>query len=164
MKFKQSVVDNCLLDSSAEVGTFLFIISSVKSLGFNCLDLSALNICQFFAMQSVIQCQAYCLLVSVYQLITIKLTGLGGAMVQHACSNGHAICKNLGSSPTNGQWSFSPVTRFLHSTIEPQRQHPCRCALVNQLNAIRGACKTSNNKKDKVIIIQLLLPAVLSCP
>ena len=35
--------------------------------------------------------------------------------------NGHAICKDLGSSPTYDQWSFSLVTRFLHSRIEFQR-------------------------------------------
>ena len=40
-------------------------------------------------------------------------------MVQHAWSNGHAICKDLGSSPTYNQWSFSPVKRFLHSIIDP---------------------------------------------
>ena len=44
-------------------------------------------------------------------------------MVQCACSNGYAICKDLGSSPTYDQCSFSPVTRFLHSTIEPHLRH-----------------------------------------
>ena len=33
-------------------------------------------------------------------LITLRL---GGVMVQHPCSNGHTICKDLGSSPTYGQ-------------------------------------------------------------
>ena len=39
-------------------------------------------------------------------------------MVQRACRNGYAICKDPGSSPTSptyDQWSFSPVIRFLHS-------------------------------------------------
>ena len=36
-------------------------------------------------------------------------------------SNGYTICKDLGSSPTYVQRSFSSVTRFLHSTIESQR-------------------------------------------
>ena len=35
--------------------------------------------------------------------------------------NGNAICKDLGSCPTSDQWSFSPVTRFLHLTTKPQR-------------------------------------------
>ena len=53
------------------------------------------------------------------QVSTILITGkgLGGAMVQPACSNGYAICKDLSSSPTYGQWSFSPVTRFSQSKI-----------------------------------------------
>ena len=46
------------------------------------------------------------------------LQGLGGAMVS---ALGYAICKDLGSSPTYGQWSFLPVTWFLHSTIESER-------------------------------------------
>ena len=36
-------------------------------------------------------------------------------MVQRASSNGHAICKDLGSSPTYDQWSFPPVKGFFHS-------------------------------------------------
>ena len=50
--------------------------------------------------------------------IMIIITALGGAM---ACSNGYAIYKDLGFSPTYDQWSFLTVTRFLHSTIESQR-------------------------------------------
>ena len=70
----------------------------------------------------------------------------GGATVQHACSNGHAICKDLGLSPTYDQWSFSLVTRFLHST---PTLTSVPCAPINQLNAIRGACKTSKKKLTK---------------
>ena len=51
--------------------------------------------------------------------------GQGEAMVQRIYSNGYAICKDLGSSPTYDQWSFSPVIRFPHSTIKTQRQHLC---------------------------------------
>ena len=32
--------------------------------------------------------------------------GLGGAVVQYTCSNGHAVCKDLGLSPTYNQGSF----------------------------------------------------------
>ena len=45
----------------------------------------------------------------------------------NACSNGHAICKDLVSSPTYDQWSFPP-TRFLQSPIETQpnvKSVPC---------------------------------------
>ena len=51
--------------------------------------------------------------------------GQGEAMVQRSCSNGHAICKELCSSPTYNQRSSSPVIKFLHSTIKTQRQHLC---------------------------------------
>ena len=39
------------------------------------------------------------------------LSGLGGAVVQRACSNDHDICKDPGSSPTYDQWSFSSVEK-----------------------------------------------------
>ena len=35
-----------------------------------------------------------------------KMCCLGGAMVQCSGSNGHSICKDLGSSPTYDQWNF----------------------------------------------------------
>ena len=38
-------------------------------------------------------------------------------------SDVHTICKDLSSSPTYDQWSFSPVIRFLLSPIEPKYQH-----------------------------------------
>ena len=48
-------------------------------------------------------------------------------MVQYARSNGYAICKVLGSTPTYDHWSFSPVIRFLHSNnrIRTLTSVPC---------------------------------------
>ena len=60
--------------------------------------------------------------------ISFNLKGQGDAMVQRSCSNGYAICKILGSSPTYDQWSFSPVTRFLHSKNDTQRMFPNKLA------------------------------------
>ena len=61
-------------------------------------------------------------------------------MVQSTCSNDHAICKDLGSSPTHDhdQWSFSPVNEALTSVP---------CAPKNQLKAIRDTCKKQRNNK-----------------
>ena len=46
-------------------------------------------------------------------------------------STSHAIWKDPGSNPTYDQWSFSPVTRFLHSLIEPPTPRFVPCALIN---------------------------------
>ena len=49
-----------------------------------------------------------------------KANSIGGVMVQRACSNGHAICKDLGYVPLMINEVFFPVTKFLHSKIKPQ--------------------------------------------
>ena len=66
---------------------------------------SSLILCQF---QEIVSAE-------VNHVMRQILTGLGGEMVWSACSNGHAMLKDLGLSPTYDQWSFPPVKRFFHS-------------------------------------------------
>ena len=56
--------------------------------------------------------------------------GLGGVMVLRACSNVHAICKDLGSSLTYDQWSFPPVIKFLHLKNQTPTLISVPCALI----------------------------------
>ena len=59
-------------------------------------------------------------------------------MVQRACSDGHAICKDPGSSPTCDQWSFfsfNKVSKIL--TNQTPMSTSVVCALPIQLYAIR---------------------------
>ena len=51
-------------------------------------------------------------------MLLAYIIGVSGAMIYMLAAM--AIYKDLGLSPTYDQWSFSPVTRFLHSTIKPQ--------------------------------------------
>ena len=79
-----------------------------------------------------------------------------GAMVKRAFSNGYAIGKDLGSSPTYEQWSFSSVVRFLHSTIESQRQHLCNAPQLSSPRLSGVACKTTKKKKKCAAIDRTL--------
>ena len=56
-------------------------------------------------------------------------------MVQRACSNGDAICKDPGSSPTYDQWSFFYFNKVL--TNQTPMSTLVACALPIQLYAIR---------------------------
>ena len=64
-------------------------------------------------------------------------------MVQHACRNGYAICKNLCSSPTYDQYSFFCLQQafFLNNLTTTLRS--VLCASINQLKTIRSTCKAS---------------------
>ena len=71
-------------------------------------------------------------------------------MVQHACSNGHAIYKDLGLSSAYDQWSCSPVTRITNkdnSRIPTQTSVPC--APIIQPEAIREGLHVKQANKQK---------------
>ena len=72
---------------------------------------------------------------------------LGGAMVQRACSNGHAISKGLGQSTTSDKWSFFASNNVSALNSQTSTLTSVPCATITQLKAIRGTCKATNNKK-----------------
>ena len=62
--------------------------------------------------------------ISIFSKLT---TGLGGAMVQRSCSNGHAICKDLSSSPTYDHWSFPACKKV--SPLKKSNPKAAICAM-----------------------------------
>ena len=73
--------------------------------------------------------------------------GLGS---KSTCHNRHAICKDLGTSPTYDQWSFSPVIRFLYSLIEPQFWG-CKPQLKSYLGQMQRT-KQKHNQDNQILV------------
>ena len=69
------------------------------------------------------------------------------AKVQHACSNGHAICKDLSLSPTYNQWSFFTCNKVSPLNNPTPKLTSVLCTPINQLKVIRGTCKAPNKEK-----------------
>ena len=63
--------------------------------------------------------------------------------------NGHAICKDLGSSPTYDQRSFPPVTSFFSLNNHTSKLRSMPYALINQLKAIRDIVKHPTKKRHR---------------
>ena len=76
-------------------------------------------------------------------------------MTIRTCSIGYAICKDLGLSHTYDQCNILPVTRFLCSTIEPQRQHMCHVPQYTSSKLPGAHVKHPTKNKNQCLRLQI---------
>ena len=72
---------------------------------------------------------------------------LGSTMFWIACSNDHAIFKDMCLSSTYDQWIFFSCNKVLPLNNQTPTLRSVPCAAINQLKAVRGTREAQTNKK-----------------